>query len=268
MIYMAEGNQNQNSSRRNNYKIYIAVFIALILLAVGFYLYYFYPQLIPGMASTNLQDNVNVLIMGFDDAASSSESDGEINVDTMVLVKLDTVENNLSVVNIISDDKSVSEDIKEEELSNIMAEAGALTDTDIDYYFTVSYNGFKNLVDNLEGITIELDEDLKIPDLALDLHEGNNNLSGEETLNYVRWYDYRTEETTRVKRQQQVINAIIDKAFQEKGLVDIPELFNTTVDTFKAVNTNIEYTLITELVQYLMKNKDELTIDYTVEPAE
>lgn len=264
---MAEGNENQNSSRSSNYKIYIAVLVALILLAVGFYLYYFYPQLIPGLASTNLQENVNVLIMGFDDA-DTSESDGEINVDTMVLLKLETVENNLSVINIISDDKSVSEDIKEEELSNIMAEAGALTGTDIDYYFTVSYNGFKNLVDNLEGITIELDEDLKIPDLVLDLHEGNNKLTGEETLNYARWYDYRTDETTRVKRQQQVINALIDKAFQEKGLVDIPELFNTTVDTFKAVNTNVEYTLMTELVQYLMKNKDELTIDYTVEFAE
>jgi len=243
----------------NNKKIYIAIILALILLAVGFYLYYFYPQIIPGMASTSLKQDLAVLVVGLDDTESVLK--GEIAADSIVLAQLYTNTNELKLTNIVIDEKAFEENVDKLELERLLEEISELTSTELNYYFTLSYQGFTNLINNLGGIEIERQEELLIPDLNLDLKTGNILLSGEEALNYARWYDYRKDEKDRIERQQQVITAVVNKATKDKTLLDIPQLFNTTVDTFNSVETNIEYTLITDLIEYLMSNETP-TISY------
>jgi len=236
----------------NNKKIYIAIVVALLLLAIGFYLYYFYPQIIPGMASTSLKQDLTVLVVGLDDTESVSK--GEISADSIVLAQLSTNSNELKLTNIVIDEKTFGENIDKKKLEGLLEEINDLTSVELNYYFALSYQGFINLVDNLNGIEIELQEKLIVPDLNLDLKAGNIMLSGQEALNYARWYDYRKDEKDRIQRQQQIISSLIDKASKDKTLLDIPQLFNTTVDTFNSVETNIEYTLITDLIEYLMSN--------------
>ncbi len=247
----------------NNKKIYIAIGVALILLAIGFYLYYFYPQIIPGMASTSLKQNLTVLVVGLDDTESVSK--GEVAADSIVLAQLYTNNNELKLSNIVIDEKAFEENVDKSELERLLEEVSDLTSTELDYYFTLSYQGFINLIDNLGGIEIERQEELLVPDLNLDLKTGNILLSGEEALNYARWYDYRKDEKDRIERQQQIITAVVDKATKDKTLLDIPQLFNTTVDTFNSVNTNIEYTLITDLIEYLMSNNPSISYDVIME---
>ncbi|MFW6389652.1 MAG: LCP family protein [Halanaerobiales bacterium] len=258
--------EKENTKKENNnLKKYIAIIAALIILGVGFYLYYFYPQIIPGLASDSFDKKVNVLMMGMDDQESVGE--GEINIDSLVLCQLNPDKNELKFVNIIKEDKLTtnfnSKDINSEKLQEITTIISEKANVDVDYYLSLSYKGFKNLVNNLDGLEINLNEDIKIPDLDLDLEKGANKLNGQEALNYARWYDYNKDEKDRIKRQQQIINAILNKALKDKTLLDIPELFTTTVDTYKAVNTNIEYTLITDIVEYLLNN-DNLNIEYDI----
>jgi Transcriptional regulator len=133
----------------------------------------------------------------------------------------------------------------------------------LNYYFTISYQGFIDLVDKLGGITITREEELNVPDLNLALKQGNNNLSGEEALNYARFYDYTKDEQDRAKRQQEIISAIIDKALQETTLVNIPQMFNTAISTYNSIETNLEYTLVVDLIEFLIKNR-EISINYGV----
>lgn len=249
--------ENRNK-KENNYKIIIAIIIALLLLSIGFYLYYFYPQIIPGMASTSLGKYVNVVIIGIDDLESVKK--GSVHADSIVFAQLSTRENKLKLTNIVMETDIFEKDLEKQEVEGIMKEIEDITSKSINYYFTISYQGFINIIDSLGGISITRKEVLRIPDLELDLKPGINNLSGQEALNYARWYNYKTDERERIERQQQVISGLIEKAVNNKTLLDIPEIFNTTVKTFKSVKTNIEYTLITDIVEYLMKNK--INVDY------
>ncbi|NLJ84766.1 MAG: LCP family protein [Halanaerobiaceae bacterium] len=243
-------------------KIYIAVGIAILLLAIGFYLYYFYPQVIPGLASTSLKQDVYVLIVGLDDRESVVE--GEISADAIVLAQLYVDNKELKISNIILEEKpSFGESIDAEKLTAFLADIGKLASVELNYYFTISYQGFIDLVDKLGGITITREEELNVPDLNLALKQGNNNLSGEEALNYARFYDYTKDEQDRAKRQQEIISAIIDKALQETTLVNIPQMFNTAISTYNSIETNLEYTLVVDLIEFLIKNR-EISINYGV----
>src|SRR5690554_4847306 len=84
-------------------KIYIAIAIAIIILAIGFYLYYFYPQVIPGLASTSLKQDVNVLIIGLDDRDSVNK--GEISADTIILAQLLIDNQEIKLSNIVLEEK-------------------------------------------------------------------------------------------------------------------------------------------------------------------
>lgn len=244
-----------NTKKESNKKVLIAVVIAVLLLALGFYLYYFYPQIIPGLASTSLKEDVKVLVIGIDDVESVDE--GEVSADTVILAQVLLENNEVKLTNIVVEDNSFGETIEQEEIDELMSEVGDMVSVDLDYYFTLSYQGFINLIDNLDGIVITREEELNVPDLNLSLKEGNNQLSGEEALNYARWYDYTKDEEDRIQRQQEIISAIIDKVLVNKSLKDIPQLFTTTVDTFKSVDTNVEYTMVTNIINYLMNNENQ-----------
>lgn len=253
-----------DNKKRDNKKFYIAVVVALVLLALGFYLYYFYSKNIPGLASTSLKEDVNVLIIGIDDLESVSK--GELAADTILLAQILVENNEIILTNIIIEDKSFGETVEQTKIDELMAKVGDIVSIDLDYYFTISYQGFVNIVDNLDGIVITREDELNVPDLNLSLKQGNNLLTGEETLNYARWYDYTKDEKDRIQRQQEIISAIIDKVLVDKNLKDIPQLFATTVDTFKSVETNIEYTMVTNIINYLMKNEEQkITYDIIIQ---
>ncbi|MCG8515811.1 MAG: LCP family protein [Halanaerobiales bacterium] len=260
--------ENKINGKKINYKIWVPLLIAIILMGVGFYLYYFYPEIIPGMASINPQVEVeaNVLLIGLDDMDSVTE--GKISADSIVLMNLKTQEKKAQFSNIILQDKSVIEQLNGQEfdqevINKLIEKVEEITAAEINYYFTISYQGFENMVNRLGGVEIGREEALRIPDLELDLKEGINNLTGKDALSYARWYDYRKDEYDRVQRQQEVIKAIFNRAFQDKSLLDLPELFQTTVDTFNMVKTNIGYNLIKDLYDFFQNNED-IEIEYTV----
>ncbi|MFP4662763.1 MAG: LCP family protein [Halanaerobiales bacterium] len=239
----------------NKKKVYIAIAIALLLLAIGFYFYYFYPQVIPGMASPSLNQDISILVVGVDDTESVSK--GEISADSIILVELYSDSDKIKLTNIIMDEeRSFGETVEKEEVATLLEDLSEMTSTAPNYYFTLSYQGFINIVDNLGGLEIQREEELNIPDLNLDLKAGTNQLSGQEALNYARWYDYRTDRMERVERQRQIINALVDKGLRDKTLTDVPQLFTTTVDTFKSVKTNLELSTITDVVEFLMSNEN------------
>ncbi|MFW6023072.1 MAG: LCP family protein [Halanaerobiaceae bacterium] len=256
--------EKENSANTDNSKkIIIAISVAILLLLLGLYLYFYYPQVIPGVAGTQLNEKINVVIIGLDDQESVDE--GGVAADSIIFAQLNTESNQLKLNHIVMDKKTYGESMEENEIQTLLEEIQTLSEIneDIDHYFTISYNGFINLVNNLNGITINRNEPLKIPDLDLDLKAGNNKLSGEEALNYARWYDYRNDITERIQRQQQIIKALLDKALNNKTILDVPEIFNTTVDTFNSVETNLDYQTISDLIEYYMNN-DNPDISYDI----
>jgi len=210
-----------------------------------------------------LKEDVNILVVGFDDAASVTE--GKISADALVLVKLHPQSQKLELSNIIINEKRFvfNRDFDKREINSLLYEIEGVTLTKIDYYFSLSYQGFIKLIDNLGGIEIMVHDDLKVPDLDLDLKTGKNILNGQTALSYSRWFNWRKDEKDRISRQQQVISAMINKAYYDKSILDLPQLFRTTIDAVKMVKTNLEYSLITRIFTF-MKRSDELEVNYRI----
>jgi len=88
----------------------------------------------------------------------------------------------------------------------------------INYYATVDFGGFKDIIDTLGGITVDVPEsfsDSTYPTkdngyMTVSFTSGIQNMNGETALEYAR-SRHSTSDFSRSLRQQIIIKAIIDK---------------------------------------------------------
>ncbi|MBN1992852.1 MAG: LCP family protein [Anaerolineae bacterium] len=124
----------------------------------------------------------------------------------------------------------------------------------VHFYVKVDFEGFRNIVDTLGGIDIDVPEtinDPKYPDnnYGYDpfyIEAGRHTLNGYDALRYARTRATVGVDFDRAKRQQQVLLAIRDKALQLDMIPKIPELWSTMAGT---VETNLQLVDIVELAQ-------------------
>ena len=116
---------------------------------------------------------------------------------------------------------------------------------DIDYYASVYFGSFKNVIDALGGVTVPVE-----PGLASYINRTSRQwiesgdavlLNGEEALVYsrVRYY-YSDSDVSRTANQRRVINGIMQKA---KG-ASVTELYNVVEAVLPYMKTNMRQTKI------------------------
>ena len=244
-------------------KRWIGIIVALVLLLGGFYLYYFYPQIIPGFAgqSPEFEEDIKILLVGLDDRKSVQK--GEVEADSIILATLKGNGKDISIKAIPSNIQIEDKKIKEFKVQNMPEKIERITNIKPDYYVSMSYEGFQEIINKLGGIKINLEQEMKIPELVLDLKKGENILSGKEALNYARWYDYSKDERDRLKRHKKIIEALIDKVFQKRTLLDFSQLYSTIVETYKSVETNMDQELVSRIIN-AAKNREKMNIDYQI----
>lgn len=120
---------------------------------------------------------------------------------------------------------------------------------EIDYYVRVNFQAFINLVDEIGGIDITVEEtidDPLYPDAnygydPLYIEAGERHFDGELALKYARTRHTGNGDFDRARRQQQVISAILEKATQPAVLTRLvskaPELYLMVEDS---VSTNLK----------------------------
>ena len=102
-------------------------------------------------------------------------------------------------------------------------------DIRIDRYVTVDFEGFRRIVDELGGVTVDVKKRMKYSDPSddtyIDLSPGVQTLSGEQALDYARYRmsDLGAEDSDyqRIARQQEIIQALAGKATSSKALANL-----------------------------------------------
>ncbi len=84
----------------------------------------------------------------------------------------------------------------------------------IDHYVEVDFNGFKDVIDALGGVSINVDSRMKKLSEGIDLYPGEQVLNGKDALAYVRYREATYADIGRIGRQQQFLYAV---ANQVKG---------------------------------------------------
>ncbi len=88
-----------------------------------------------------------------------------------------------------------------------------LTGVTINHYVEVSFNGFLQMVDAVDGVEVCLAKPLKDKNSGLNLPAGRQTITGPQALAYVRArYVDPTADLGRMKRQQRFVASIVKKA--------------------------------------------------------
>lgn len=210
-----------------------------------------------GLNEAEFEQNLNILFVGFDDEASVSL--GTVEADSIMLAYLRPNEHKIFLKNIDQDlvyQKRALKDYPESELKEVVRNN---FESELNNYVYVNYQGFEKVIDELGGIELKLAEPLKISALGLNLKAGSNMLSGKEALNFIRWKG--GSKSDRLARQKKVINAVLAKLRSNSVLFNVKDLYNTIVNSYNSVETDIDPVLAAEIFNYIHKNSD-LKLEY------
>jgi LCP family protein required for cell wall assembly len=113
----------------------------------------------------------------------------------------------------------------------------------VDYYVVTSFDGFRDVVDILGGVEIEVErrmyyrDPVATPPLVIDLQPGLQRLDGEKALQYVRFRCDELGDITRTQRQQKFLMALAKEMLKPRNITKLPKLVPKIND---CVETNLE----------------------------
>ncbi len=209
-------------------------------------------------------DRVTILVLGIDQPCVHIEE--PYRSDTMILLTIDPISKSAGMLSVprdlwvpipgYSNGARINTAYRSGEVSEYPGGGPALAvktveynlGIHINYYVTVDYDAFIQVVDLLDGIDLDVPETINDPDYPdrcygfdpFYLPVGSHHLDGEMALKYARTRATFGADFDRAGRQQAVIMAILDKAIDQNVslLTHAPELWGTYQDN---VTTDMTY---------------------------
>jgi len=165
---------------------------------------------------------------------------------------------------------SQSENIDEatKTIATLLAE---ITWLDIPYYATIDFSWFKEVVDTLWGITVDVPEriyDTTYPNeqnrgyTTFYIEKWEQILDGDTALKYAR-SRHSTSDFSRSQRQQLIIEAVMKKLLSMQDIMHVNTIKSLYEDYTKMVETNVSNTEIIGMLQHIFTIKDMFNFGYT-----
>lgn len=212
------------------------------------------------------EDVINILMLGSD----ARPNEGGYRTDVMMVVSLDPSEGTATLFSIPRDlyvyipgwrmDRiNVADPRGDFELAGqtILYNFGI----PIHHYARMNFAGFTNLIDSLGGITVEVTGYLydECGSIWWRYAPGTYEMDGFQALCYVRMRK-ASSDFDRLRRQQEVLQAIFRKVISLEGLRRIPDLyqqFQNLVQTDISLESAIR---LTPLAKHLANNRDDIRL--------
>lgn len=186
-------------------------------------------------------DIINILVLGEHDLLT----------DTIILMSINPGKKTITLINIPRDlyinGRKINSIYSSYGIERTLEEIVRITGIYAEKHVIVNFESFVKMIDLIGGIDINVSEDIYDPyfpneangHTVYEITAGNHHLSGKEALMYARSRK-STSDFDRAKRQQLVIEAIINKIKVQKVFIDLEnaiEIFETVSSTLK---TNID----------------------------
>ncbi len=207
------------------------------------------------------EDPVTILLIGLE-----NQEGGKPRSDVLMLITMNPKTKETYLVSIPRDTRTYIPELGKNDkithsyyggVSSTVGAVQELFDIPIDYYVTTNFQGFEDIVDSLNGITVDVPFTFKAQltgSLAWKTYtEGEMELNGNEALAYVRMRksDPRGD-MGRNDRQKQVIKAIVDKGTSVGSITKVDDVLR---DVGENVKTNLPTKDILSFVQLYNKMK-------------
>jgi LCP family protein required for cell wall assembly len=192
------------------------------------------------------------LVIGYDHRAGDAASDPSRS-DTIMLIRADPVTNSISLLSFPRDlgvpIYCSATPITVDRINSAYARCGAkgtlltvkhLTGLKINYLITVNFHGFKEIVDQLGGIWMDIDRRYYNKNTGasydnyanIDLQPGYQKLDGEQALDFVR-FRHTDDDYHRVARQQEFVRAFKEQVAQSFSITKLPHLVDAIVNNIE-----------------------------------
>jgi len=222
--------------------------IGILVLVVGVSLSYllFIPK-------TESSERVNILFLGAD--ARSPQDQGY--TDSINILSIDKNTKNVSILSIPRDTRVQIAGKDVDKINSAYAYGDINTTVDtvenflnvrIDYYVLVDFTDFKEMVDTLGGITMNVEPHISAVRPELHGKTGVSKLTGDEALIYVRFRQDSESEGGRMKRHREAISAIIHEALNPSNILQAPAVLNQLRENVKTDIPPLETTVIEKLI--------------------
>src|SRR5699024_1692857 len=275
--YFKESNNLQENQTRTKIvrkrklkkRVFILLFIFILLLgalAYGAYLYFEAQSAFTGSFENDGReksslreeavnpklDNVSVLIMGVD-SSEEREQEGPGRTDAMIFATLNKDSKSVKLVSIPRDSLVYIPEVGYETKINhahaygqeqaVIDTVEGLLEIPIDYWVRVNFDSFIDVVDALDGVTMDVPYEFKEQDSqdranAIHLYPGVQELDGEQALALARTRKLDND-IERGRRQQEDLTATIDRNISTNSTLKLD-------DGVEAVSANMEMSMKTK----------------------
>lgn len=212
-------------------------------------------------------NDVSILFIGVDQSSKREENNESTGLsDALILATLNKEDKSVKMVSIPRDSYVYIPEVGyKTKINHAHAYGGvpatletveALFDIPVDYYVKINFNAFIDVVDELNGIDVDVpyefyEQDSEDKKNAIHLMPGEQLLDGEEALALARTRK-QDNDIERGKRQQDIIKAIVDKSVSFNTLLNIDDLMQAVGDN---MSTNMSFDEIKSFVTYGSKGK-------------
>jgi len=185
-----------------------------------------------------------MIIMGVDnrDGETSARSD------TLIVARIDSEQQSATLMSIPRDTRVAIPGHGTQKINAANALGGSalvietvrkFTGLPITHYVEVDFNGFREIVDAMGGVTVDVPErisDLKAADYdrsAATINAGEQKLTGAQALTFVRSRAFPTGDFARIENQQIFLRALFRQGLQLGNALKFPALVNAVADSMK-----------------------------------
>lgn len=196
---------------------------------------------------------VNILVMGIDRVPDAQPGDKAIfagRSDTMLLLRVDPEQDAVSLLSIPRDTRVEVQGVGMDKINDANVQGGAtlaartvssvLNGVPIDRYVRVSTDAFKELVDLLGGVEVNVPKPMVYEDktqkLKINLQPGLQTLNGDQAEQFARFRADDLGDIGRVQRQQALLKALRQKITSPTVIPRIPGLVRAMQ---KYIDTNL-----------------------------
>ena len=199
-----------------------------------------------GETEEGIKNRVSLLLVG----ADQRPNEEKFNTDSIILATIDPTGPRISMLSIPRDTRvsipghsniKINSVAPLSDLENLQKVVSELTGVSVAGYVQTNFDGFKQIIDTLGGVTIDVEKDMYYEtgdqeDGYINLKKGVQRLNGSKALQYARFRHDAFADISRTARQQVVLKAVAKEMLQVSTLTKLPWLIPQLKE---AVNTNL-----------------------------
>jgi LCP family protein required for cell wall assembly len=215
--------------KKNRRRLSLMIYFTLLLIILIVFLNYF--GIFPFSSNILSYNRINMLIVGCDEIENQGRAD------TIVLLSISPKTKNVLILSIPRDTRVEIPGRGMNKINHAYAFGGkelisktvsSFLDIPINFYVIVDFIKFVNIIDELGGVEINIEKEMHYIDKAgglnINLHPGKQILDGEKALQYIRFRHDNLGDLGRIKRQQKLVEALINKMMNLDSVKKIPQI--------------------------------------------